>query len=356
MPRPKTNTNPTKTMEFTARNTNSLALKIYPALMNLGREASTRNGTAIRFDEVVTVKILQPCERVNFSSARDCNPFFHLVEAMAMICGHNSVPLMGHYAKNMLSYSDDGRTFNAFYGTRMHAFQQMETVIENLRKNPDSRQELIVLWDIADLTKATKDKACNFAMLFEVVDHRLRMITFNRSNDAVWGGVTGANVVHFSFFLEFVAAALDLDVGSWSHVSANLHAYAANPKLQAVLSEAALGHSVGGSADYPQMVPLDQGSASQFEYLDFMHELNSFFEFHEYVLQDPEAGTLADWEGDFSFPFLVNTFLPMVLLHESFKLGFRDPEIIKNLLGQIEADDWRTAAYMWLRRRISTLP
>ena len=69
-------------------------------------------------------------------------------------------------------------------------------------------------------------------MLFNIdwPQRSVRMTTFNRSNDAIWGGVTGANIVHFSYFHEYVASALGLAMGPWWHTSNNLHVYVSNPQ------------------------------------------------------------------------------------------------------------------------------
>lgn len=335
-------------MEITARNTNALARKVYPLIHDVGVQVQTRNGPAIRFDEVTTINLLRPQERVCFSAARDANPFFHLVEAMAMLCAHNSVPLMAHYAGNMRNFSDDGKTFNAFYGTRMHQHNQLLTVIKNLRANPDSRQELVMLWDIADLTKQTKDKACNILMLFEVRDGKLRMVTFNRSNDAIWGGVTGANVVHFSFFQEFVALSLGLQVGTWSHVSANLHIYLDNPKRENILQEAIFNLNPQGCGnDYPESIPL---LAPDEDPVGFLEQLCSFFHHHELHLLDPITVSMDDLP-DMASPFIQKVLRPMACTWESWKVLGERGDRLAHWNWAIEALDWQDAARMWLSSR-----
>lgn len=335
-------------MEFQARNTNDLAKQVYPAFETHGITADSRNGPVIRFPETTMITLTHPWERVNFSPARDANPFFHLMEAMAMIAGFNSVPVLAYYAKNMASFSDDGETFNSFYGTRMHQNDQLYTVIKNLRTNPDSRQELVMLWDPADLTKATKDKACNFAMLFEVFQGNLRMNTFNRSNDAIWGGITGANVVHFSFFQEYVACALNLDMGSWTHTSANLHVYQENPKLNPIVIEANQDEDLTA---YPhQRTWLFE--AQDFDYGLFREELEAFFSLHEILLKtvDPKSMIrLSDFA--FSFKFLQHTVRPMAMTWANYKADKTNTTDIHLWIDSIESQDWRKAAKAWMKRR-----
>src|ERR1044072_2586002 len=170
-------------MEIISRNTNTLAPSVYAKLKGRGETFTSRNGPVIRIMEPFTVCLLRPWERINFSVIRDCNPFFHLMEAMAMLAPVNNVGLMAHFAKNMSSFSDDGITFNAFYGTRARQWEllgvagehpgprvdQLNLVIKELIEKPDSRQCVVQLWDPADLLITTKDKACNLCMLFDIV-------------------------------------------------------------------------------------------------------------------------------------------------------------------------------------------
>lgn len=221
-------------MEITARNTNDLAAKVYRALEAVGVHDQSRNGPVLRFDGPVTICLTHPWERVNYCPVRDANPFFHVMESVAMLANWNSVRLLSYFAKNMVQYSDNGRTYNAFYGTRArcyHGLDQLRTVVETLRKDPGTRQAVICLWEPEDLTIETKDKACNLVLIFAIRNGVLEMTTFNRSNDAIWGGVTGANIVHLSFFHEYVARAVNVTMGRWWHTSANLHVYLDNPKV-----------------------------------------------------------------------------------------------------------------------------
>lgn len=187
----------------------------------------SRNGPVLRFPTPVTTVWADPLHRVSFSPVRDANPFLHLMEAMWMLVGRNDVETMGFYAKQMLAYSDDGVSLNAAYGFRWrHHFgrDQLDDVVEILRKDPTSRQAVVQIWDSEDLTKSTKDKACNTQAMFEIVHGHLNMTVCNRSNDIIWG-CYGANVVHFSFLLEYMANRIGVPVGTYYQMSNNLHLY-----------------------------------------------------------------------------------------------------------------------------------
>lgn len=221
-------------MQIVSRNTNTLAPDVYELMKCTGVQEESRNGPVLRIPEPVLIGLTNPWERVNFCPERDANPFFHLIEACAMLANVNNAPFLAHFASNMLNYSDDGLCYNSFYGTRLFSTwgNQLNAIIENLKNDPASRQEVALIWNPADLRNRTKDKACNLALLFSINPRNgcVEMTSLNRSNDAIWGMVNGANIVHLSLFQEYVACALGRNIGNWWHLSNNLHVYVENPK------------------------------------------------------------------------------------------------------------------------------
>jgi hypothetical protein len=214
-------------MEIVVRNVNALFAEMFWKLKVCGIKSDSRNGEVVRFPEPVLTRVRYPVERVLFHQERDANPVFHLMEAIWMIAGRNDVGFLQQFNSRIERYSDDGYTFNSAYGHRWSThfgLDQVIEVIKLLEKDPDTRQAVIELWDPADLTKKTKDKACNTQVMFEIVNRHLNMTVINRSND-MWYGYAGANIVHFTFLQEFVASALDISVGEYRTFSNNLHLY-----------------------------------------------------------------------------------------------------------------------------------
>ena len=330
-------------MEIIARNTNTLAPRVYPLLDSIGLKEASRNGPVIRFPDPVTICITNPYERVNFCPVRDANPFFHFMEAMAMLAQCNSVKLLSHFAKNVASFSDDGHTFNAFYGTRARGQgqDQLANVIEELKLRPESRQAVVMLWDKADQTRVTKDKACNLMMLFSIDSFKsLRMTTFNRSNDAIWGGVTGANIVHFSYFHEYVASALELSMGPWWHTSNNLHAYVDNPQWGRL-------RGLRDTPDpyaYRDMVRPLMFAAFEREWFD--HEIQNFM---ATMLDTIESGRFETVSAA-NPSYYVNTVVrPMFNAWQCHKR--KDSQSALHHASAIADEAWRLACTQWLERR-----
>lgn len=177
-------------------------------------------------------------ERVNFCPIRDCNPFFHLFETMWMMAGRNDVKWIADILPSMREYSDDGETFNAAYGHRLFrnwGYDQLLAAAMELEDDPNSRRAVATIWHPRDLVATSKDKPCNMQLVFSYEDGYVNMTVFNRSNDGIWGGVCGANIVHLSVFQEYVAARLNANVGQACIISNNLHAYVLNEKYEPLL-------------------------------------------------------------------------------------------------------------------------
>lgn len=335
-------------MEYIARNHNQLAPKVYRDLELTGLPMSSRNGPVLRMQGCTTLVATSPRERVNFCPARDANPFFHLAEAAAMLASANDVELLSHFAKNMRSYSDDGERYNAFYGERLRETwgDQLNACILELQAKPDSRQALAQIWDPADLHKSTKDKACNLCLIFSVGQTgALEMTSFNRSNDAVWGILSGANVVHLSVFQEYVACALGRKVGTWSHVSANLHVYTENPQWLAVKDAPTMDYYVEPSSlgcgpllfESPeQRVRFDvdlRHAVAAMQHGVFLGDLK--------VAQGMFHKVESPWVKDVLAAFMAFTI----------RKRKGPTEQVQEWLHHVSAPDWHLACCMWVQRR-----
>jgi len=227
-------------------NVNSALYKALDRVASYGYKEESRNGTAYVLPGLLVTSYLHPQQRVLFSPARDCNPFFHFFESLWMLAGRQDVDIPAHFASNMKNFSVDGLTFNAAYGFRWRRWlsgdegstiDQIRGVVWKLVDSPNTRQAVINIWDpsldLEDSPSNAKDRACNLNVVFTPRPPKngkgpfsLDMTVSNRSNDLVWGAY-GANAVHFSMLHEFVAHAASMRVGVYNQVSANAHVYSA---------------------------------------------------------------------------------------------------------------------------------
>jgi hypothetical protein len=225
---------------LTARNVHEalpLGLKL---LYQEGVRRDSRNGPVLVAPFPVTTVYERPCERVLFWPERDANPFFHLYESLWMLDGRRDVAGVVKYAKNMANFSDDGENFHGAYGARWldhfaeyipahkeyEPMNQLSLIIEALKANVDDRRSVLSMWDPSkDLGRQGKDLPCNLTATFQRgSEGELNLTVFNRSNDIVWGAY-GANAVHFSVLLEYMALAIGCLVGTYRQVSVNWHGY-----------------------------------------------------------------------------------------------------------------------------------
>lgn len=343
---------------LTARNLYDLTPMMNVAFDEHGYKRTSRNGKVQRLPGLTSVCITHPKEHVCLYAKRDANPFFHLIEAMAMLAGRNSNSLLSFLASNMSNFSDDLVRYNAFYGERARVKwgDQIKSVIHELRCNPDSRQAVVNLWDPTDLLRQTKDKACNLCMIFSVEDGVLSMTTFNRSNDCVWGFLTGANMVHMPFFMEYVAGSLGMSMGNWYHCSANMHIYEWNAKWQAIEEDSLYNldpYQEQGFRTMPLMV-------TEGEILGFDLELDT--------LLDQMCGAVASFQRGFTpiYPmdagtpaFIKDVAMPMfntICLYkkarEAKEADGQIRETVMPWVRAIKAQDWQAAARLWLDNRL----
>lgn len=210
-------------------------------LRSEGVERASRNGPVLIGPSVTTI-YERPNERVLFWPERDANPFFHLYESLWMLAGRNDIFPLTKYAKNIANYSDDGKTSHGAYGYRWRQMcffswrdadekihyvrDQLPIIAARLRKDPDDRRCVLQMWAAeVDLGKPYKDVPCNVTATFQRGNRgELNLVVFCRSNDIIWGAY-GANAVHFSFLLEYMALWIGCPVGTYTQISVNWHAY-----------------------------------------------------------------------------------------------------------------------------------
>lgn len=220
-------------------------------LLEEGKEVSPR-GQLTKEITPIAITIKNPKKRVIPSSARKLNFGFMCAELIWILSGSDSADFVGHYNSQWKTYSDDGTTLNGAYGKRIFAWDsgirkiditetsedgevtetneyrqvvinQFNEAYNQLRKDPDTRQATIVLFDPFKDYRVTKDKPCTNLMRFMIRDGKLNMTTFMRSND-VWFGYP-YDVFNFTMLQEIMASLLNIEVGTYTHIADSFHIY-----------------------------------------------------------------------------------------------------------------------------------
>ncbi len=312
-----------------------------------GEKVESRVGDTLEVPCPVATTYSKPWERVLINKERDANPFFHLMESLWILAGRDDVKFLTEFNSRMVDYSDDGKIFNAPYGYRLRnyhdyastslPFDQLESIISILKKDPNSHQAVAQIWDVNDIEKETKDKACNMSIVFRIRNNRLCMVVYNRSNDMIWGAY-GANVVQFSMIQEYVAAHLGLSMGEYTQVTNSYHVYTtgAGGKVWDRLKDR-------NPVTNPYNMVNTMSRISDDGVKNFEHELKRFFNtYDKHGLK--EIPRLRNW-----YPYFGQLVIPMLYVYNTYKSHGVQKAV--EVCNYIHADDWRMACEDWLGNR-----
>jgi len=99
---------------------------------------------------------------------------------------------------------------------------QVSQVIEQIRRNPDSRRLLVSAWNVADLPKMAL-LPCHALFQFYVADGRLSCQLYQRSADLFLG--VPFNIASYALLTLMVAQACGLKAGDFVHTYGDTHLY-----------------------------------------------------------------------------------------------------------------------------------
>jgi thymidylate synthase len=168
--------------------------------------------------------------------------FSALGELLWYLTGENKASFMDYYvpnnfySKEVENGSDDVR---GGYGKRLFDFggaNQVQNVIDLLKRRPTSRRAVFQLFDASDLVQDFRSVPCTCTMQFLIRDDRLDMLVNMRSNDAFLG--LPHDVFAFTMLQEIVARSVGVELGEYRHIAGSLHLYENNASAaRAYLSE-----------------------------------------------------------------------------------------------------------------------
>lgn len=340
----------------TARNVHDALPKALSSLHIDHIKRESRNGPVLQAPTTVSTIYSRPWERVMFHPWRDANPFFHFYESLWMLAGREDVAPLTRYVKRMADFSDDGKSFNAAYGARWRSYvfgvehgdlsigDQLRMIIEELKENQDSRRCVLQIWDPQwDLCVDTKDAACNLVATFQLTPrrfeldtyrHALDMTVFCRSNDIIWG-CYGANAVHFSMLMEYIARGIGAPMGLYTQISVNWHAYEEvfTKTYNRMLNEFEV------LSDYPDTYPLVTMGVENWD-----------SDVRRFITEDGKAPRDI---VKFDDPFFYTVAFPIIKAHDIYKDNTGEARFTKalDMLASCGAADWRKACKEWIQRR-----
>ena len=162
----------------------------------------------------------------NIVSVRNISPAYLFGELLWYFNADNSLKFISQFSSFWNHLSDDGETCNSAYGYliwKKHDFNQVATVIDILRDDPNSRRAKININTPNKYVKTTKDEPCTMSLHFMIRDNRLNCTAVMRSND-IWFGFP-YDVTFFTELQKYIASKLNVGYGEYTHFAVSLHAY-----------------------------------------------------------------------------------------------------------------------------------
>lgn len=176
----------------------------------------------------------------NIVSIRNISPAYLFGEWIWYFTGRNSTKFISSFGSMWEKLSDDGKTNNSAYGYLMkyaYQFDQIETIIELLTRDPESRRAVINLNVPNPNVIFTKDEPCTIALQFLIRNGKLNCTAIMRSND-IWYGFP-YDVAFFTELQKYIADKLMVEYGTYTHFVTSLHLYEKNYKdIQKIVNNA----------------------------------------------------------------------------------------------------------------------
>ncbi|MEO5906026.1 MAG: thymidylate synthase [Saprospiraceae bacterium] len=116
-------------------------------------------------------------------------------------------------------YGHQWRSWSAADGTTI---DQITSLINTIRTNPDSRRMIVSAWNVSDLDKMAL-APCHCLFQFYVADGRLSCQLYQRSADAFLG--VPFNIASYALLTLMVAQVCDLQPGDFVHTFGDAHIY-----------------------------------------------------------------------------------------------------------------------------------
>lgn len=115
-----------------------------------------------------------------------------------------------------------GKQWRSWQGADGKTYDQIRSVVEQIRKNPDSRRLIVSAWNVADVSKMALPP-CHCLFQFYVADGKLSCQLYQRSADVFLG--VPFNIASYALLTHMMAQVCDLEVGDFVHTFGDVHLY-----------------------------------------------------------------------------------------------------------------------------------
>jgi len=115
-----------------------------------------------------------------------------------------------------------GKQWRAWEGPDGRTVDQIASVIDEIRRNPDSRRLIVSAWNVAEIERM-KLAPCHCLFQFYVSGGRLSCQLYQRSADIFLG--VPFNIASYALLTHLVARECELEVGEFVHTFGDAHLY-----------------------------------------------------------------------------------------------------------------------------------
>ena len=127
-------------------------------------------------------------------------------------------------------WADENGDLGPIYGKQWRRWEapdgriidQISNVIEQIRKNPNSRRLIVCAWNPADVDKMALPP-CHSLFQFYVVNNKLSCQLYQRSADIFLG--VPFNIASYSLLTMMIAQICNLELGDFVHTTGDTHLY-----------------------------------------------------------------------------------------------------------------------------------
>jgi thymidylate synthase len=127
-------------------------------------------------------------------------------------------------------WADDAGDLGPVYGYQWRSWpapdgrhiDQLAQVVEQIRRDPDSRRHIVSAWNVADIPDMAL-APCHTMFQFYVARGRLSCQLYQRSGDVFLG--VPFNIASYALLTHMVARATGLEVGDFVHTLGDAHLY-----------------------------------------------------------------------------------------------------------------------------------
>jgi len=115
-----------------------------------------------------------------------------------------------------------GKQWRSWAAADGRSIDQISWVIDEIKRNPDSRRLVVSAWNVAELPKMAL-QPCHALFQFHVANRRLSCQLYQRSADIFLG--VPFNIASYALLTQMVAQVCDLQPGDFVHTLGDAHLY-----------------------------------------------------------------------------------------------------------------------------------